>query len=65
MIEAKIKYDGDYKELEDLGVILFIFRPEFFDLSATIPLDQLPAVCQLQGVKLIYPTIPGDIDFVH
>ncbi|MBD3218289.1 MAG: hypothetical protein GF310_08435 [candidate division Zixibacteria bacterium] len=55
MMMVRIDYDGHVQELEYLGVLVHGHRPEGYDLSAYIPINKLPEVCQLNGVKWINP----------
>jgi len=53
IISAKMRYEGDYTDLEELGVIVHPFRPEGYPIYVDIPIDKLPNVCQLKSVSRI------------
>jgi len=58
-ISARMEFEGPDEDLLNLGVNIYPFMPMGFPLIVDIPVANMPQVCQLEGVKSIYPVDRG------
>jgi len=54
-----MEFEGPDEDLLNLGVNIYPFMPMGFPLIVDIPVANMPQVCQLEGVKSIYPVDRG------
>lgn len=54
VVRAIMIFEGDLNELEDLGVKMGRFNYGYSRISVTFPLEILPEVSKVRGVKSIY-----------